>query len=200
MLVSGRRPLRQGPRAQLTRLLANPQLAGVASYLHSMGPFRSIAPLMLAAAFAPATTPAHSLLHSRELWATVDVCNPKDQPNTIGIRGSMPGDGHPKDTMYMRVRVQYEDPTTKKWLYMTKGGDSGLLKLGSASLARQGGFSVELAPVAGSAAFTLRGYVTFQWRRGAKVLHSTASLTTAGHKSQASADPPGYSAATCKLT
>ncbi len=38
----------------------------------------------------------HSLLHSRELWATVDVCNPKDQPNTVGIRGSMPGDGMPK--------------------------------------------------------------------------------------------------------
>jgi hypothetical protein len=111
----------------------------------------------------------------------------------------MPGDGHPKDTMYMRVRVQYEDPTTKKWLYMAKGGDSGFLKLGSASLARQGGFSVELAPPAGSAAFTLRGYVTFQWRRGARLLRSTTSLTTAGHKSQASSDPPGYSAATCKL-
>jgi hypothetical protein len=163
-----------------------------------MGLFTSIAPMVLAAAVAPAPATAGSQLHSRELWATVDVCNPKDQPNTIGIRGSMPGDGHPKDTMYMRVRVQYEDPSTKKWVYMARG-DSGLLKLGSASVARQGGFSVELAPVAGRAAFMLRGYVTFQWRRGAKVLKSASSVTTAGHKSQASADPPGYSAATCKL-
>ncbi len=102
---------------------------------------------MLVAAIAPAS--AHSLLHSRVLWATVDVCNPKDQPNTIGIRGSMPGDGHSKDTMYIRFRVQYEDPSTKKWVYLSKGGDSGLLKLGSGAVARQGGFSVELAPVAG---------------------------------------------------
>ncbi|HEY2632771.1 MAG TPA: hypothetical protein VGI26_10390 [Solirubrobacteraceae bacterium] len=162
-----------------------------------MDPFRSIAPVLLAAAITPAA--AHSLLHSRELWATVDVCNPKDQAHTIGIRGSMPGDGHSKDTMYMRARVQYEDPTTKKWLYLSKGGDSGLLKLGTASVARQGGFSVELAPVAGSTGFTLRGYVTFQWRRGATVLQSATRVTVAGHKSQASADPPGYSAATCKL-
>lgn len=166
-------------------------------YLHNMGPFRSIAPVLLVAAIAPAA--AHSLLHSRELWATVDVCNPKDQPHTIGIRGSMPGDGRSKDTMYMRVRVQYLDHSTKKWLYMSKGGDSGLLKLGSASVVRQGGFSVELAPVAGSAGFTLRGYVAFQWRRGQTVLETATRITAAGHKSQANADPPGYSAAICKL-
>jgi hypothetical protein len=176
----------------------NPQLAGTASYLHGMGPLRSIAPLMLAAALTPA--PAHSLLHSRELWATVDVCSPKDQPNTIGIRGSMPSDGHPKDVMYMRLRVQYLDPTKKEWLNLSKGGDSGLLKLGAGVLARQGGLSVELAPVAGKPAFTLRGYVVFQWRRGVTVLQSTTRLTTSRHISLAGADPRGFSAATCKLT
>jgi hypothetical protein len=163
-----------------------------------MGPFRAIAPLLLAAAFAPAA--AHSLLHSRQLWATVDVCNPKDQAHTIGIRGSMPGDGHPKDVMYMRFRVQYLDATRKEWLNLGKGGDSGMLKLGSAALARQGGFSVELAPLAGRPAFTLRGYVTYQWRRGATVLESTNRVTSAGHTSLAGADPRGYSAATCVLT
>lgn len=153
---------------------------------------------MLAAAFAPAA--AHSLLHSRELWATVDVCNPKDQPNTIGVRGSMPGDGRPKDLMYMRFRVQYLDAAKREWLNLGKGGDSGLLRLGSGALARQGGFSVELAPVAGKPAFALRGFVTYQWRRGATVLQTTTRLTTAGHRSLAGADPRGFSAATCKLT
>jgi hypothetical protein len=162
-----------------------------------MGPLRTIAPLMLAAAFTPA--PAHSLLHSRELWATVDVCSPKDQPNTIGIRGSMPSDGHTKDVMYMRLRVQYLDATKNEWLNLNKGGDSGLLKLGSGLLARQGGLSVELAPVAGRPAFTLRGYVTFQWRRGATVLQTATRITASGHTSLAGADPRGFSAATCKL-
>jgi hypothetical protein len=152
---------------------------------------------MLVAAFAPGL--AHSLLHSRELWATVDVCSPKHHPNTIGIRGSMPGDGHAKDVMYMRFRVQYLDATKKEWLNLSKGGDSGLLKLGSGVPTRQGGFSVELEPVAGKPAFTLRGYVIFQWRRGATVLESATRLTTAGHKSLAGADPRGFSAATCTL-
>jgi hypothetical protein len=152
---------------------------------------------MLVAALGPAA--AHSPSHSRQLWATVDVCNPKDQPNTIGIRGSMPGDGRAKDTMYMRFRLQYLDAAKKAWLNLSKGGDSGMLKLGSAALARQGGFSVELAPVAGHPVFTLRGYVTYQWRRGPTVLQSATKVTSAGHTSLAGADPRGYSAATCKL-
>jgi hypothetical protein len=144
--------------------------------------------------------PARSLLHSRELWATVDVCSPKDQPNTIGIRGSMPGDGHPKDVLYMRFRVQYLDATTTKWLKLIKGADSGFLKVGSAQLARQAGRSFQFAPVAGKPTFTLRGDVIFQWRRGRTVLQTATAPTTSGHKSLAGADPRGYSAATCTLT
>jgi hypothetical protein len=166
-----------------------------------MSPFRSIAPLVLLAALAP--TPAyasvHSPLHSRELWATVDVCTPKDQLNTVGIRGSMPSDGNPRDTMYMRIRVQYLDATKKEWVDLGKGGDSGLLKLGSGLLVRQGGFSVELEPTATKPAITLRGNVTFQWRRGVKLIQSATRLTAGGHTSGAGADPRGYSAATCKL-
>jgi hypothetical protein len=153
---------------------------------------------MLVVAIAPAS--AHSLLHSRELWATVDVCNPKDQPNTIGIRGSMPGDGHSKDVMYMRFRVQYLNATTKKWFNLSQGGDSGFTKVGSAQLARQAGRSFQFAPASDKSAFTLRGYVVFQWRRGKTVLHTATAPTTSGHKSLAGADPRGYSAATCTLT
>jgi hypothetical protein len=163
-----------------------------------MGSLKSIAPLMLVAAFAP--SPTHSLLHSRELWATVDVCSPTDQPNTIGIRGSMPGDNHPKDVMYMRFRVQYLDATTNKWLNLSQGADSGFLKVGSAQLARQAGRSFQFAPAAGKPAFTLRGDVIFQWRRGTTVLQTATTPTTSGHTSFAGADPRGFSAATCKLT
>jgi hypothetical protein len=170
----------------------------------------SIAPLVLAGALmhtpvlahttALASTPAHSLLQSRELWATVDMCNPKDRPHWIGIRGSMPSDGHPKDIMYMRLRLQYLDLAKKEWIDLSKGGDTALMKLGSGTLPRQGGLSVELAPAAGKAAFMLRGYVIYQWRHGTTVLQSAARVTTAGHTSLAGADPRGYSAATCKLT
>jgi len=156
-----------------------------------------IAPVVLAAAFAPASM--HSLERSRALWATVDVCNPKDQPNTIGIRGSMPGDGRSRDLMYMRFRVQYQEPSSHKWVSVARGADSGFVKVGSASVARQGGQSFRFAP-AGGQAFTLRGYVTFQWRRGSSVLGTVSKVSQTGHTSLVGADPKNYSAATCKLS
>jgi len=163
-----------------------------------MGPLKLIAPIALVVAVAPAV--GHPLTHSRELWATVNVCSPKDQPNTIGIRGSMPGNSHATDAMYMRFRVQYLDTTTNKWIDLSQGADSGFLKVGSAALTRQSGRSFQFAPAAGKPAFTLRGYVIFQWRKGATVLETITRPTTAGHTSLAGADPHGFSAATCTLT
>jgi hypothetical protein len=148
----------------------------------------------------PSTSKAHALLQSRELWATVDVCNPKDQPNTIGIRGSMPGDGSSKDLMYMRFRVQYLDASTNTWLDLSHGADSGFVRVGSAEAARQAGRSFQFAPPAsGKVPFTLRGSVIVQWRKGTTVLESATKPTTSGHTSLAGADPRGFSAATCKL-
>jgi hypothetical protein len=112
----------------------------------------------------------------------------------------MPGDGHPKDLMYMRFRVQYFDTTTKKWLNLSQGADSGFTKVGTAQLARQAGRSFQFAPASSKSAFSLRGEVVFQWRRGTTVLLTAPVPTTAGHRSLAGADPRGYSAATCTLT
>jgi hypothetical protein len=168
-------------------------LAGTALLAHP--------PAHLSLATAAAARPAaHSPLSSRQLWATVDVCGPRDQPNTIGIRGSIPGDGSSKDTLYMRFRVQYLDPTSKQWIYISHGADSGLLKVGPADVARQAGRSVQFSRVSGKPAFALRGVVTFQWKHGATVLLSTTRLTSAGHRSVAGADPKGYSAANCTLS
>lgn len=139
-----------------------------------------------------------SLLRSRELWATVDVCNPVDAPNTVGIRGSMPGDGHSKDTMYMRFQLQYLQ-ASGIWTALVHAGDSGFIAVGAARTARQGGTSFQLEPVKGQPAYTMRGLVTYQWRHGARVLHEATRTTSAGHRSVANADPPGYSAAECVI-
>lgn len=164
-----------------------------------MVPLKLLAPLVALAAAAPtpASAPAHSLYTSRELWATVDVCNPKDQPNTIGIRGSMPSDGHTGDTMFMRFHVQYFDATTKQWVNVAKGAESGFQSVSSALAVGQSGRNFRLVPTAGP--FRLRGVVEFQWRQGTRVVHEATRLTTAGHKSLAGADPPGFSSATCKI-
>jgi hypothetical protein len=138
----------------------------------------------------------HALLSSRELWATVDVCSPADQPNTVGIRGSMPGDERPHDKMFMSFRLQYLDPTTNAWADLTSARSS-FVAVGTGASARQGGRSFQLVP--GKSPFTLRGVVDFQWRRGKTIFQSAARPTAAGHRSLAGADPAGFSAAACRI-
>ena len=41
--------------------------------------------------------------------------------------------------------------------------------------------------------------MTFEWRRGTKVLRHVQAVTTGGHRGVSGADPAGYSAATCAI-
>jgi hypothetical protein len=165
------------------------------------------AALPFAAAAATPPTPRQggeaalmkSLLRSRELWATIDVCSPADQPNTVGVRGSMPGDRHPHDKMYMRFRLQYMDSATKRWADLSSAREANFVFVGPGGGVRQGGRSFQLVPRPGKPAVELRGVVEYQWRRGATVLQSVSRPSGTGHKSVAGADPPDYSAATCAI-
>jgi hypothetical protein len=139
-----------------------------------------------------------ALLTSRQLWATIDVCSPRDQANTIGVRGSMPGDHEAKDRMYMSFRLEYRNRATGHWAALS-AGRAVFVYVGTGASPRQGGRSFQLMPVAGQPAFTLRGVVEFQWRRGHHVIGSATRTTEGGHKSLAGADPAGYSAATCQI-
>jgi hypothetical protein len=156
----------------------------------------------LAASGSSAAAKAHraasSLLQSRTLWATINVCNPKDQPDTVGVRGSMPPDGRPHDKMYMSFRLQYLNSESRHWADLAGSPAPSFVAVGSGT-ARQGGQSFQLMPVAGRPAFELRGLVEFQWRRGKTVLYSARRPTSAARNSLAGADPAGYSAATCQI-
>jgi hypothetical protein len=102
--------------------------------------------------------------------------------------------------MYMRFRVQFLDRRSGHWVDVAHNADSGYRQVGSADFGPlQDGRSFAFVPVKGAAPFTMRGLVDFQWRRGATVVHSAQRRTTAPHRSLAGADPPGYTAATCKL-
>jgi hypothetical protein len=144
------------------------------------------------------TAAERALLNSPQLWATIDLCNPPDQPDTVGVRGSMPGDEHSKDQMYMSFRLQYMNATTKQWVDLSNTAPS-FVAVGAAKSARQGGSSFELKPVAGNQGFTMRGVVSFQWRRGSTVEYTVSRPTTAGHQSLTGADPAGFTAATCQI-
>ena len=141
----------------------------------------------------------HALFKSRLLWATIDVCNATDQPDTLGVRGSMPGDGEARDTMFMRFRLQYLDTSTKAWVDLANGVSPHYASVGTGASARQGGRSFQLSPIAGQPAVTMRGVVTFQWRRGTTVLAQISRPTTPERHALAGSDPEGFSAASCVI-
>jgi hypothetical protein len=101
--------------------------------------------------------------------------------------------------MYMRFRVQYLRASDHRWHNIPKGGDSGFHYVGRARYkARQAGQLFVFHPPLG-ASFEMRGRVTFQWRRGKHVRRAAGLVTTAGHRSTAGTDPPGYSSDTCVI-
>ncbi len=173
---------------------------------------RLFAATLLAAALAPAhalaisasspgtkpTAAERALLHSHELWATIDVCHTPKQPDTVGIRGSMPGDKQPRERMYMAFRLQYLN-AEKQWVNLAGSASAAYVAVGTGASSRQGGTSFELKPVPGKPAVTMRGVVDFEWRSGKTVLLLTAQPTSAGHMSLAGAEPANYSAATCVI-
>src|ERR1019366_1044079 len=96
------------------------------------------------------------------LWATIDVCNSAAHPNTIGIRGSMPGTADAHELMYMSFRVEYRS-SPGHWRYLGGAGQAGFVLVGNgSSLARQAGRDFEVAPRA-SGSYVLRGGGFFPW-------------------------------------
>ena len=167
--------------------------AGIAALVAGAGLY-----LAVPAASSGATAVPRSLRLSHDLWATIDVCDTPRQPNWIGIRGSMPGDGNAHHRMFMRFGLQYLDPAFKRWTNLPKAA-SEFIWLGPAAATAQRGRSFQLMPRAGEHVTPIRGVVTFQWRRGGTVLFELSRATTAGHKGLTGAEPPNFSVATCQI-
>src|SRR3954452_2937387 len=166
----------------------------------SMARAISVALLTALIVAVPAAAAKHrprSIYESPLLWATVNVCDTPASPDTIGIRGSIPGSGVRGESMFMRFQVQYFSRSEKRWHNITEGADSGWVAAGSARYrARQAGWSFRFTPPTNGGSHLLRGAVTFEWRKDAKVVRRARKRTTSGHHSAAGADPPNYSAAT----
>jgi hypothetical protein len=151
---------------------------------------------LLAALLALVLFPAAALARDSAQWATVNVCDSAKQPDSIGIRASMPGT--PKGVrLSMRFRVQYRDDKSATWVDV-ENADSGWRVLGTAKgTPVESGWSFNFAHPPDEV--TLRGVVRFRWRRGDSLPRSAEVATEAGHRSSAGADPANYSAATCVL-
>ena len=156
--------------------------------------------LLLAAPAGAAVRSDREIKRSKDLWATVNVCDTPARPNIIGIRGSMPGSGR-LETLQMRFQVHYLDRAGDgKWHNLESGADSGWVRVGTArNRPLESGYSFTFAPPAGGGVSTLRGAVTFRWRRKNRTVRRFRELTEVGHRSTRGADPPNFSAATCDL-
>lgn len=141
-----------------------------------------------------AAAPSARADSTKDLWATVNVCDTGKRPDTIGIRASMPG--APRGArLAMRFRVQYQDGAAWKDV---KGASSGWRFIGlGRGLPAESGWSFAFADP--PSPVMLRGVVQLRWRRGGNVVRLTELDTEAGHRSKAGADPADYSAASCTL-
>jgi hypothetical protein len=162
---------------------------------------RAAAAFLLAVAATPlAVADAERVPASRYLWATVNVCDTERWPDTIGIRGSMPGSGEDREGMWMRFQVQFLAAADRRWRDVPEDGDSGFVYVGPAGdKARQAGRSFRISPKKGERV-VLRGKVWFEWRVKGAVVRRASARTRKGHRSSAGSDPPGYSASTCTIT
>jgi hypothetical protein len=161
-----------------------------------------LASVPVAASYGSSTNPTAAQIRaavqraerSRQVWATVNICNTRRHPHTIGIRGQMPALGFPS-SMSMSIMVDYLSPTHR---FEPVPHVQRFVQLGRPAQGFwQGGVMFSFAKP--SATVVLRGMVTFDWKRSGRVIGSTTRYTVHGIKHVDDADPPGYSTATCML-
>ena len=130
---------------------------------------------------------------STDLWATVNVCNTRSHPNSIGIRAQIPSLGF-TSRMYVDIQVEYWSSQASAFEPVPRA--RALIALGRAARdVFQGGALFPFDPHAG----LLTGRVTFEWRRGSKLLGRVTRPTTRGHPQADFGDPPRYSSSKCEI-
>jgi hypothetical protein len=131
--------------------------------------------------------------HSKSLWATVNICNSKRYPDTIGIRGQMPSLGFAA-WLSMDIQLNYYSSTANEFLPLPSGG-THTTRLGRSSIKlQQGGATWTFTkPV------LLNATIQFVWRREGKLLGEITETTTAGHPNANFGSPPHYSAKQCRI-
>lgn len=154
----------------------------------------ALAAMLAALSLGPAAADGRD----RNLWATINVCDTRAHPNRMGVRARMPGSGA-RERMYMRFTAQYL--TRDGWKPVAGKSASGWLYAGSALFRyHELGYTFRFAAPRPATGFTLRGLVQFQYRsRSGRVVHRTHLFTERGHPSRG-ADPPGFSAARCRIS
>src|SRR3954447_4058923 len=122
----------------------------------------------------PASAAAPTL--SKDLWATINVCDTLKHDNMMGVRASMPGDGA-RTKMYVRFTAQYYDRTHQLWTEVKGSGVSRWIYVGRGTDGRdQGGFTFAFDPPKTADTFTLRGAVDYKWTKARQIVRTAHLL------------------------
>jgi len=130
---------------------------------------------------------------ARTLWATVNICDTRADPNVLGVRGEMPSLGF-ASWMSMQIHLDYYNRTKKT--FVADPGTTKTIRLGRSTHGLQ----------QGGATYTFKGptpmlqaSVSFIWRRSGHTLGTTHMVTTGGHPGADFGSPPRFSAASCRI-
>jgi hypothetical protein len=160
---------------------------------------RALLPFILVAVLAVAAPAGAAGPGPGPQWATVNVCDSAGQPNAMGVRASLPGDGS-HGQMSVRFTAQWFDNSQQAWLPVEGAATSPWLNAGSArSRARQAGWTFDFNAPAPGGSYLLRAVAELQWRSGATVVRSTSLVTSAGMAAVMAGDPAGTSLASCTI-
>jgi hypothetical protein len=100
-----------------------------------------------------------------ELWATVHICDTERNPDSMGIRAGMPGNGTDQ-RMRMRFTAEYWSRARQAWTAVSGTGASSWVYAGSARLdRRQAGWTLDFSQPPEGVTFTMRVQLEFECRR-----------------------------------
>jgi hypothetical protein len=160
---------------------------------------RALVPVLFVAVLAAAAPAKATAVGPGPQWATVNVCDSAGQPNVMGARASLPGDGTGAQ-MFVRFTAQWFDNSQEAWLPVGGAATSPWLPAGSArSRSRQAGWNFSFEPPPPGRSFLLRALAELQWRNGAAVARTTSLVTSSGMAVVMQGDPAGTSLASCTI-
>ena len=196
-------------------MLACVSVFGLPSSAFAQDPAAEVPDIAVSEPQAVTTGPSYGTARASagsRLWATVNICDTADNPDSMGIRASMPGNGTDQ-RMWMRFTAEYWSRSRQAWTAVSGSGASPWVYAGSAQYAsRQVGWTFAFSPPPEGVTFTMRAHVEFEWRakqipaakraaRGTrpKVVRSLLRTTETGIQGVEGGDPAGTSKTACLI-
>ena len=197
-------------------MLACAGLVGLPSSARAQDPAAEVPDVAVSVPQAASTGAAYGIARASsapELWATVNICDTARDPDSMGIRASMPGNGSDQ-RMWARFTAEYWSRSRQAWTAVGGTGVSPWVYAGPARYARrQVGWTFAFSPPPKGVTFTMRAHVEFEWRRkparklgakpsrarGGRVVRSLIRSTETGVQGVQGGDPAGTSKAACLI-